>query len=90
VPDGTRNTNPQVNVEFSPTKDVVYQKFSWIASLSGAGWWKTISIGPDAYVIGSQALYSTLRFYFNYPELRHELASDAGLQRIRNSARWGA
>jgi len=87
VPDGTRNTNPQVNVEFSPTKDVVYQKFSWIASLSGAGWWKTISIRPDAYVIGSQALYATLRFYFNYPELRHELASDAGLQRIRNSAR---
>ncbi|WP_405491016.1 hypothetical protein [Nocardia sp. NBC_00511] len=77
----SRRRIPMVLIEPNTASDItVLWRFRWFRQHT---FLDVISVQPTAYPVNGGLLYYTLRFYWQHPELRHELGSDAAIERMR-------
>ncbi|WP_405491018.1 hypothetical protein [Nocardia sp. NBC_00511] len=82
-PTGTRSKRRIPMVLLHPTipSDIaILWRFRWFRQRT---FLDAISIQPVTYPVDGGLLYYTLRFYWQHPELRHELGSDGAIERMR-------
>lgn len=79
----SRRQVPMVLLHPTVASDIsVLWRFRWLRQRN---FLDVIAVQPISYPVDGGLLYYTLRFYWQHPELRQELGSDAAIERMRRA-----